>query len=114
MANTRWDEPLRCWHVAFILKRNKIISIGVNVNKTHPWNLKYKYDSYKTGTCAELAAVIKSKSEDHCNHTMIVTRVNRNGILDNSRPCKGCQFLINQLKFKEVWFTNSNGEYQKL
>jgi deoxycytidylate deaminase len=115
------SADLRCRHFSFILDRNRIISIGLNSLKTHPLNLKYKYVNKNNqsisnivGTHSELSAVIKLGEEDCSDFTLINTRINRNNMLDFSAPCSGCCDMIKQLNFKYVFFSNSEGKFNKL
>lgn len=112
---------LRCRHFSFILDRNRIISIGLNSSKTHPKNLKYNYVnklkeniSDIVGTHSELNAVIKLGQEDCSKLTLVNTRINRNNDLDYSAPCSGCSDMIKQLNFKEVYYSNNEGEFEKI
>ena len=115
------NADLRCRHFSFIMDRNRIISIGMNSIKTHPKNLKYNYVnklkeniSEIVGTHSELNAVIKLGEEDCSKLTLINTRINRNNLLDNSAPCHGCSDMIHQLNFKNVYFSNVKGGFDKL
>ena len=115
------NADLRCRHFSFILDKNKIISIGLNNLKTHPKNLKYNYVnklneniSDIVGTHSELSAVIKLGEEDCSGLTLVNTRINRNDELDFSAPCSGCCDMINQLNFKNVYFSNNKGKFDKL
>jgi len=115
------NADLRCRHFSFILDRNRIISIGMNSTKTHPLNLKYNYVnkdnksiSNIVGTHAELNAVIKLGEEDCSKLTLINTRINRNNMLDYSAPCSGCSDMIKQLNFKNVYFSNVQGKFDKI
>ena len=115
------NADLRCRHFSFILDRTKIISIGLNSLKTHPLNLKYNYVNKNkekisniVGTHSELSAVIKLGEEDCSGLTIVNTRINRNNKLDFSAPCNGCSDMIKQLNFKEVWYSNANGLFNKL
>jgi len=115
------NADLRCRHFSFILDRNRIISIGLNSLKTHPLNLKYNYVNKNNqsisdivGTHAELSAVIKLGEEDCSGLTLVNTRINRNNQLDFSAPCSGCCDMINQLNFKNVYFSNAQGKFDKL
>jgi deoxycytidylate deaminase len=65
------------------------------------------------GTHSELNAVIKLGEEDCSKLTLVNTRINRNNILDHSAPCSGCSDMINQLNFKDVYYCNSNGKFEK-
>ena len=112
----------RCKHFSFIIKKNKILSIGTNnPRKTHPRNLKYKYTSRENndisefvGVHSELSAVLKFGFEDCTNFILVNTRVNAAGKIANSKPCKGCQNLIFQLNFKKVYYTNDSGDFEQL
>ena len=114
------NADLRCRHFSFILDRNRIISIGMNSTKTHPMNLKYNYVNKNkesisniVGTHAELNAVIKLGEEDCSRLTLVNTRINRNNLLDNSAPCSGCSDMIRQLSFKNVYYSNIKGNFDK-
>lgn len=115
------NADLRCRHFSFILDKTRIISIGLNSLKTHPLNLKYNYVNKNkekisdiVGTHSELSAVIKLGEEDCSGLTLVNTRINRNNKLDFSAPCNGCSDMIKQLNFKEVWYSNANGVFNKL
>jgi len=115
------NADLRCRHFSFILDRNRIISIGMNSIKTHPMNLKYNYINKNkqkisdiVGTHSELNAVIKLGIEDCSKLTLVNTRINRNNLLDNSAPCNGCSDMINQLNFKNVFYTTCEGIFEKI
>ena len=115
------NADLRCRHFSFILDRNRIISIGWNSLKTHPLNLKYNYVnklkeniSNIVGTHSELNAVIRLGEEDCSGLTLINTRINRNNELDYSAPCHGCIDMINQLNFKNIYYSNSLGKFERM
>ena len=115
------NADLRCRHFSFILDRSRIISIGLNSPKTHPLNLKYNYVNKNNqkisnivGTHSELSAVIKLGEEDCSGLTLVNTRINRNNELDFSAPCSGCCDMIQQLNFKNVYFSNIQGKFDKL
>jgi deoxycytidylate deaminase len=115
------SADLRCRHFSFILDRNRIISIGMNSTKTHPLNLKYNYVNKDNksisdivGTHSELNAVIRLGEEDCSRLTLINSRINRNNMLDYSAPCSGCSDMIKQLNFKNVYFSNAQGKFDKI
>jgi len=104
----------RCSHIAFLIKSGKIVHIGTNSCKSHPETLKYAYQNHqRVGIHAELAVCMKSGKTNLRDFTMIVLRINRNGKLDNSRPCCGCQSVIKQFNVGEVWYSNINEEVVK-
>jgi deoxycytidylate deaminase len=107
------DEiDLRCRHFAFILKKGKIVSIGKNSNKSHPINQKYGY--FKgSGLHAEACAIIKSGKIDHTNHTLVTFRIDRNDKVAMGRPCKNCQKLLKDVAFKQIFYSNEQGEFEQ-
>ena len=109
----RKTEVLRCCHVAFILNKSRIVSVGVNnLTKTHTLNKKYSYPEHKNSICAELSAVIRGHKEDYSGHRMIVLRVDRNDKLNYSKPCPGCQNVIRAMNFRETYYTNKEGKLE--
>jgi deoxycytidylate deaminase len=109
-----WDNlsrESRCFHIAFIFKGNNILSIGVNSKKTHPQIKKYGYQDFSR-LHAELAAAIKFGKTDCRKYSLAVLRIDRNGEFNQSKPCECCSNMLNQLNFKNVYFTNSEGEWE--
>jgi len=111
----------RCRHFSFIMNKKKILSIGTNNMKTHPKNLKFNFvNKYNdpindlVGTHSELNALIKLGLEDCTGLVLVNTRVNRNGTIDFSKPCRGCLDMLQRLNFKKVFFTNKKGEFEQL
>ena len=104
----------RCSHIAFLIRKSKIKHIAFNSVKSHPFTEKYKYGranhtGLHVGLHAELNVCIKSNKEDLSDFKMIVLRVDRNGKLNNSKPCLGCQRVIKQFNVGEVWYSSHDG-----
>lgn len=111
----------RCRHFSFVFDGTRLVSIGTNSRKTHPLNLDFEYVSRKhkkisgvVGTHSELKATLKAGMSKCRGLTLVNTRVNRNGRLDNSRPCRGCMDMIRKLGFNEVFYTDGEGKFRKL
>jgi len=81
-------------HIAFLVKKNKIVKIGWNRKRTHPKIAKHPYHDGYVGTHAELDVILKSGLDSLDDHSMIVLRVDRKGRLANSKPCPGCLSLL--------------------
>ena len=109
-------------HVSFILRRNKIVSIGTNnLDKTHTQSLNYNYRGRKgedirreVGIHSELSAVLKMGEENLTKHALVNVRINKNGKAAMSKPCKGCLDLVRQLNFNKVHYTNNKGQFDQL
>ncbi len=104
------NYSLKCSHVAFLIKKNKIVKIGWNKNKTTPKNRWHPYVKKITGIHAELDVIIKQGLEDLSSYKLVVIRVDKNGNVSNSCPCQGCKSVIDQFNVGEIWHSNSNGE----
>jgi len=111
----------RCKHFSFIFYKNKLLSIGSNNYKTHPFNLKFNYVNRQknkissfVGTHSEMKAFLKLRKKNCEGLTLINTRINRNNEIDYSKPCRGCCDMIKSLNFKEVYFSNKKGSFDFL
>jgi len=93
-------------HAAAVMKsKNRIVSIGTNGSKTTPWS---KFSKYPYG-CAEAVAIGKAANSIGINALkkcyLVVVRVDKNGNLAYSKPCKACQKLIDSVGLKKVEYT---------
>ena len=100
----------RSTHFAFLVYKNRIQYIGWNKSHTHPETLRHPYRPSAT-IHAELDCLLKPKSDDLSSYDMIVVRIDRNMQLNNSKPCRGCQSVINQLGVNQVVYTGSDGTW---
>ena len=99
---------------AVIVKKNRIISVGCNLLKTHP--IQKKYDVYRgiDEDCirhrlhAEMACILAAK-EDLSGATIYIYRENRNGELGMCRPCCACYQMIKDSGISRMVYTTTNG-----
>lgn len=110
----------KTFHTTFIVRKNKIQKIGINVDKTHPANLKYNYLSKDgtdirsmVGVHSELAAILKYNKTTCYDCIFINVRIDRNFKPTIAKPCKGCQDLLTQVGYKKVYYTNNKGEFEE-
>ena len=106
-----------CKHVSFVVKKNKIVSIGTNrANKTHP--LAKKYGARFSTIHSELDAILRAaKSADFVDRcTLINARLSslslKHGkpITRNARPCPSCfKMILACSKIKRVYYTTNEG-----
>lgn len=108
-------SAIRSFHVAFIIDKGKIISIGTNKVKSHSAVKLYDYE-FTDKIHAELQSVLKLgyRENGYKKLTLAVLRVDRNGKINNSMPCPGCQSMIQQTGFKKVYYTDNNGNWVTL
>jgi deoxycytidylate deaminase len=110
----------RTFHTTFIVRKGKIQRIGVNSLKTHPRNLQYNYKNSDgmdirsmVGIHSELDAVIKWGRKDCTDCVFINVRINNNGQVAMAAPCCGCQSILRQVGFKQVYYTNNQGVFEE-
>lgn len=107
----------KTFHTTFIVKKNKIIKIGINSYKTHPRNLLYNYRGKEdnvdirrfVAVHSELSAILKYGKDDCSDCTFVNVRIDKNGVPCMSKPCIGCSDLLNTVGFKRLYYTNDNG-----
>jgi len=104
------------YHVAFLFKGNKLITIGTNSYKSTPrvhyfgkkFNIsKYKLYSYPH---AEIDAISKAWDKVYIdsNFSMVVIRMNHLYETRKSKPCADCQSIINAIGIEKVWWSEDN------
>lgn len=107
-------------HASFLVKRNKIISVGINhPMKTHPV-AKVSGARFQT-IHSELSAILRAnKSSEFKNCTLINIRLSSDSyntgkpILRKSKPCSSCMKLIMGCpQIREVFYTTNQG-FEKL
>jgi len=110
----------KTFHTSFIIKKNRLQKIGVNINKTHPANLKYKYFAKDgvdirsmVGVHSELSAILKYGKEDCSDCVFINIRIDKNGKLALSKPCKGCQDLLKKVGYKKLYYSTNMGTFEE-
>jgi tRNA(Arg) A34 adenosine deaminase TadA len=113
-AMTPTIRSMRNTHVSFLIKKGKIVHIGWNKYKSHPINLSHPYHSGFVALHAEMDVILKANKEWLSGYNLVVVRLNGLGQITNSRPCSGCQSIINQVGINKCWFTNSNGGFEAL
>lgn len=91
----------RCKHFSFLLRKNKILSVGVNQQyKTHP--LAAKYGHRFSSIHSEVHAISNWK---HSLHECILLniRLDKWGNLRYSEPCPYCKKFLNDLNIPCVY-----------
>ena len=102
---------------AVIVRKNMIVSVGVNIRKSHPLQKKYnhlRFDLTAADNChhyihAETAAIIHAGSTDLSDCVIYVYREDLNGALACSRPCPACLSLIGLVGIKKIFYTTREG-----
>lgn len=108
--------------VAFLIYKNKILSFGVNSEKTSLYQYKMRRqaqvndsDFVYDKTHAEIAAIKKiHPSFSNWEHVEIfICSKKKDSSLRLSRPCPICEKTIKDMGIKKVYYTNSYGGVTK-
>ena len=113
----------RSLHLSFIIYKGRIISIGQNSKKTHPINLRNPRINKEgvnisniKGSCSEWGAISRLRNLTNipsAKCSLINIRINKLNEIRMSQPCSSCRNLIRYQGFKNVWFSNETGTFEK-
>lgn len=116
------EWQMRNMHCSMAIYKNRIISVGFNQKKTNPTNLRNKkinssgVDYSQSGfTCSEYSCLnrVRRKTNISFNKiTIINIRVDRNGKIRNSAPCRSCQDLFRWISLSKVYHTTDDGDFK--
>ena len=103
-----------------IVKKNKILAVGVNQLKSHPMQKRYNKfrplnnDNINNNIHAELDAVIKCNKDDLIGASIYVYRESSDTQLRMCKPCEACTELIKRCGIKTIYYTDVDGYYSRL
>lgn len=98
-------------HAALLVKGGRVISIGINRNKSgclgDPlYGLK--------GWHSELDALLSVDPDMVCGATLYVAGISRGKNVIKSKPCRYCQEFINKYNLKDVYYSLDECKFEKL
>jgi hypothetical protein len=94
-------------HVSFVLYKNRVVSVGRNVFKTHPLAKEYGYQFNEMHS--ELDAFRKIPYNFRSKKlTLVNVRYNKFGKLRMSKPCEHCAPWCREV-FHEIYYTTDDG-----
>jgi len=101
---------------AILVKKNKIISYGINSNiKSHPLQKYYNdnYRGFKEDNCrhlihAELQCVLNAGSITGSNSIYIV-RIDRKNNYCGGKPCNSCLAMLRDFNILDIYYSTENG-----
>lgn len=92
-------------HGSVIVKGGRVISTGMNKDRSHPRIVSSEHIKDHCSVHAEIDAIKKAK--DVSGATIYVARVNKNGVARDSRPCNRCYEVIKSNGIKKIVYTTS-------
>lgn len=114
-ARALYDLPHgRCKHFTFILKRNKVVSVGWNNTiKTHPMAATYGHKFFAIHS--ELSALrnFPFPIGELANFDMVNIRIRKDDTLAIAKPCEACERMLVAFRPRSLWFTNNLGNFER-
>lgn len=112
-----------------IMYKNKVISVGYNINKSNP--IQKRYNKYRTTKDREfdiekhdnglhsehmaLRNAVRLFNGDLSKCSIFVYSAKKNGSTRLSRPCKACYNLLKDYGIKNMYYTTENGyNYERI
>ena len=92
-------------HGSVIVKGGRVISTGMNKDRSHPKIVSSEHIKDHCSVHAEIDAIKKAK--DVNGATIYVARINKRGEARDSRPCKRCFEVIKSNGIKKIVYTIS-------
>lgn len=124
-AYKHWNpNPLvRCYHYAAAFDGNKMIEFAQNNPiqfdaKAFRMGQMFNIKTYKEYPFLHAESHLVSKLLHRYNTilpswSMVVLRINREGRILLSKPCKKCQKILNAVDFKKVYYSLDGGKFSK-
>ena len=109
-------------HVAFLLKKSRVICVGWNnYNKSHNVRRfgkfvshKFTHDVYRPCVHAEISAITRWGQEDLRGYDMAVIRIDNNDNANMSKPCINCGRILDAMGVRKIFYSDKNGECQEI
>lgn len=110
----------RSFHVAFVLKGRKVISLGVNdFRKTNRVCATYKptrhhLADYRACVHGEISATSQFRGKDVRRLTLVSIRIDNHNRLAYAEPCPNCAYHLGQMGFRDIWFSGRDGGFRRM
>ena len=113
------DKPFKSKTVAFLICRGKIVSIGINSDKTSPMQKLYRVktelgniENFIDKEHAEINCLRKLDCEINMKKCAIVVISKRfDGTFRMSKPCDTCMTAIRDYEVKKIYYRDRNQEF---
>lgn len=118
-----WEPTpmVRCYHYAAAFSNNKMICFAQNdpnvlTNKAYKMGERFNIKRYKEHPYAHAESYLVSKllaryDSISPNWKIVVLRINREGRILLSKPCKNCQKILDAVGLKYVYYSNDDGSF---
>jgi len=118
-----WEpNPLiRCYHYAAAFDGNKMIEFAWNDpnnfdSKAYKIGQRFNIDTYKEYPYlhaeSHLVSKLLHRYNSICsNWSIVVLRINREGRILLSKPCKKCQKILDAVDLKKIYYSDNFGNF---
>lgn len=110
------------FHFCFAWNKNRLLAIGQNRVDVPSPKVIYFANKFKSShnkkfpyPHAEIDCISRLWGRFYIDNSVkiVVLRLNSHGQLQNSKPCKNCMTVLEPLGVR-VWYSNSDGEIERL
>lgn len=98
-----------------VVKKNRILAVGINLLKSHPMQKYYNrqrcmdINKIYNHIHAELDAVLKVYDKVELkNADIYIYREDHIGIKRMCRPCPACMYMLKKYRLRYIYYTNDN------
>jgi len=119
--NWKPNPLIRCYHYAAAFDGNKMIAFAKNNPikfnaKAYRMGEMFNIETYKEYPYPHAESHLVSKLLDRYNSicsnwSIVVLRINREGKILLSKPCKNCQKILDALELKNIYYSDNNGNF---
>jgi len=112
---------IRCYHYAAAFNNNKMIAFAKNNPikfnaKAYRMGEMFNIETYKEYPYPHAESDLISKLLHRYNSirtdwSIVVLRINREGRILGSKPCKNCQKILDALDLKNIYYSDNDGNF---
>ena len=109
------DERSKSFHVSYLLKRNQIVSVGIN-KAWHSHPIGAAHQTRFSCLHAEAHAIIKSRWRvDRLDKlTLVNLRFKRDLSVGLAKPCIPCQNMLRSFGITNIYYTLEGGDFAQM
>lgn len=120
-ASWKPNPLIRCYHYAAAFDNNKMIAFAKNnpikfSAKAFRMGERFNINTYKEFPFPHAESHLISKLLDRyntidSNWRIVVLRINREGRILGSKPCKNCQKILDAVDLTNIYYSDDNGNF---
>lgn len=111
----------RSFHVAFVLQRRKVVSVGFNnfaksnfVCHNYKPTRNVMADDYRACVHAEIDATSKFRGKDVKKLILVSLRIDNHNRLAYAQPCPNCAYHLGKMGFVNIIYSDKSGQFTEM